>query len=154
MVSRNERPRDGYRFGQLAVDLVERRGLDRFRAGTWVVFAMGILPWIRHLAESRELLRRAIQAGVANGDIIYAAYGGYLSVAARLGCGDLLEDVQREAEDVRGFAQTAGFTIGVDFVTTRISLIQTLRGLAAPFGWLADEAEREARFEAKLDRTG
>jgi len=151
LLKRNERARDAYRFGQLAVDLVERRGLERFKAGTWVVFAMGVLPWTQHLATSRDVLRRAFQAGTANGDIAYAGYAGYLSVAARLGAGDPLDEVQSEAEEARHFSERTGFAVGVDFISTRISLIQSLRGLTPRLGWLADEDERQARFQAKFD---
>jgi PAS domain S-box-containing protein len=144
------RQREAYRFGELAVDLVERRGLDRFKGRAWVVFASGVLPWIRHVGESREVLRRGIQACMEAADSGYAAYGGYLSVAARLGAGDPLEHVQREAEEALSFSQKMGFSAGIEGVTIQLALIRPLRGLTAGFGWLEDEAELERRFDECL----
>ena len=51
-----------YRFGLLAIDLVDKKGLDRANwrvyrgVGAWVV------PWVRHLREARPVLRRSLQS--------------------------------------------------------------------------------------------
>jgi predicted ATPase len=49
----------GFRFGQLAHDLVERRGLTRFRARTYAMFGHVIMPWARHVRAGRDLIHRA-----------------------------------------------------------------------------------------------
>ena len=51
-----------YRFGLLAIDLVDKKRLDRanwrvyWGVGAWVV------PWVRHLREARPVLRRSLQS--------------------------------------------------------------------------------------------
>ena len=45
------RHQESFRFGQLGVDLVEKRGLDGFRSRVWMVFAMSVIPWTRHLQQ-------------------------------------------------------------------------------------------------------
>ncbi|MNP75134.1 hypothetical protein D3C76_1721390 [compost metagenome] len=37
----------GYRFGRLACELVERRGLQRFEASTFLCFSMFVVRWTR-----------------------------------------------------------------------------------------------------------
>ena len=63
-----------FRFGQLGYDLVERRGLKRFQARTYMIFGNVVLPWTRHVRAGRDLLRRAFEAANKIGDLTYAAY--------------------------------------------------------------------------------
>src|SRR5262249_22347531 len=49
----------GFRFGQLGYDLVEKRGLKRFEARTYMSFGDIVLPWTRHVRAGRELVLRA-----------------------------------------------------------------------------------------------
>ena len=49
----------GLRFGKLGVNLLEKDGLDRFRARVYNNFGMAINPWANHVRTSVELLRRA-----------------------------------------------------------------------------------------------
>jgi len=45
--------RAGFRFGKLGLDLGEKRGLDRFRARVYLVFAVHVAHWTQPLATSR-----------------------------------------------------------------------------------------------------
>jgi signal transduction histidine kinase len=36
---------DGFRFGQLGYELIEKRGLKRFQARTYTIFASHVMPW-------------------------------------------------------------------------------------------------------------
>src|SRR5438270_3665212 len=71
------RHQESFRFGQLGVDLVEKRGLDGFRSRVWMVFAMSVIPWTRHLRASREIFQRAFEASLDAGDVGYAAYSRF-----------------------------------------------------------------------------
>ena len=51
-----------YGFGQLGYDLVERRGLTRFQARTYMNFGNGVVPWTKHVLAGRDLVRRAFEA--------------------------------------------------------------------------------------------
>ena len=62
----------GFRFGQLGYDLVERRGLKRFEAGTYLNFAIYVERWTKHVRISRDLIRRAFEAANRIGDLTYA----------------------------------------------------------------------------------
>ena len=120
-----------YRFGQLGYDLVERRGLTRFQARTYMPFAYGVLPWTRHVRAGRDLLRRAFEAANTIGDLTYAAYCGNELTTNLLAAGDPLAEVEREAEHGLAFAQKARFRFVIDRIATQLGLIRTLRGLDA-----------------------
>ncbi|TMB22138.1 MAG: hypothetical protein E6J65_14880, partial [Deltaproteobacteria bacterium] len=141
------RHQESFRFGQLGVDLVEKRGLDGFRSRVWMVFAMSVIPWTRHLRASREIFQRAFQASLDAGDVGYATYSKFLAITARLGSGDPLDDVQREAESALNFARNARWVGHIEYVTTQLALIRTLRGLTPRFGFFDDEASDESGFE-------
>ena len=64
--------KDGFRFGQLGYDLVEKRGLKRFQARTYMSFGDIVLPWTRHVRAGRDLVRRAFDAANEIGDVTFA----------------------------------------------------------------------------------
>ncbi|HET6316741.1 MAG TPA: AAA family ATPase, partial [Chloroflexota bacterium] len=64
----------GLRFGQLGYDLIERRGLRRFQAMTYMALGNHILPWTRHVRAGHELVRRAFEAANKIGDLTCAVY--------------------------------------------------------------------------------
>src|SRR5262249_36400598 len=66
----------GFRFGQLGYDLAEQRDFERFRAATWMSFGVLIVPWTRHVRIAGELIRRALAAASAVGDLTTVAYCG------------------------------------------------------------------------------
>ena len=43
--------RDGFRFGQLGYDLVEKRGLTRYQARTYMSLGAMVMPWNQHVVE-------------------------------------------------------------------------------------------------------
>ena len=140
----------GFRFGRLGCDLVERHGLTRCQARTFMPFAYGVLPWTRHIRSGRDLLRRAFEAANAIGDLTYAAYGGVELNANLLAAGDPLAEVEREAEHGLAFAQKARFEIEIDRIAAQLGLIRTLRGLTPKFGCFNDAQFDENRMERRL----
>jgi PAS domain S-box-containing protein len=140
----------GHRFGQLAYDLLERQGLSRFQARTYVSFARNIVPWTKYLRMSRKLLQQGFDAANAVGDVMFAAYSRMHLNANLLAAGDPLETVQREAEYGLEFAHEAQFGLVIDVIKTQLRLIRTLRGFAPKFGSLNDEGFDESKSEDNL----
>jgi PAS domain S-box-containing protein len=139
-----------YRFGQLGYDLVEKRGLTRFRARTYMDFGGSVLPWTRHVRAGRDLVRRAFEAANKTGDLNYAAYCGNQLNTNFLAAGDPLAEAEREAEHGLAFAQKMRFGLVIDFITSQLGLIRTLRGLTPRFGCFDDEEFDEARIERRF----
>src|SRR5258706_5713812 len=142
----------GYLFGRLGHDLVERHGLKRFQARTYMCFGGFVLPWTRHVRAGRDLLHRGLQAANKMGDLVYAACGHHLTTNF-LATGELLVDVQRKAENVLAFAQKARFEFVIDITATQLGLIRTLRGLTPTFGSFDDGQFEELRIERRFTRS-
>src|SRR5262245_55173827 len=142
--------RAGSRFGRLGYDLVEKRGLKRFRARTYMVFGDNVTPWMRHVQARRDLIRRAFDAANEIGDLTYAAYSCNHLITNLLAAGDQLVKVQREAENGLEFAHKIRFGLVIGQVTAQLGLIRTLRGLTPKFGSFDDEGFDELRFERHL----
>src|SRR5262245_24574700 len=140
----------GFRFGKLGYDLVEERGLRRYRARTYLPFGTLITPWTRHIKTGRELQRRCFDAANRVGDLTYAAFSCLVLYTNLLAAGDPLAEVQREAETGLEFATNIRIGTVIDCITVQLGLIRTLRGLTANFGAFNDERFDELRFERHL----
>jgi PAS domain S-box-containing protein len=140
----------GFRFGQLGYDLVERRGLDRFGPRTHSCFGVYIVPWTQHLRAGHALIRRALDAASAVGDLTYVAYARHDLIGSLLATGEPLVDVQREAEQGLAFAQRACFGYAVDVIMAQLALIRTLRGLTETFGCFNGAGFDELQVERRL----
>jgi PAS domain S-box-containing protein len=142
--------RAGSRFGRLGYELVEKRGLKRYQARTYMSFGDIVMPWTRHVQSGRDLVRRAFDHANQVGDLTFAAYSCNHLVTNLLSAGDPLAEVQREAEKGLQFAQKVPFGLVVDQITAQLGLIQTLRGLTSKFGSFNNEGFDELRFERQL----
>ncbi len=142
--------KDGFRFGQLGYDLVEKRGLTRYQARTYMSFGNIVMPWAKHAATGRELVRRAFDAAYRIGDLTFAAYSWDELITNSLMVGDALADVQKEAESGLEFAKRARFGLVLDIVAAQLGLIRTLRGLTPVFGCLNDGEFDELEAEQHL----
>ncbi|MEH2567931.1 AAA family ATPase [Bradyrhizobium sp. AZCC 2289] len=141
----------GYRFGRLGLNLVDERGLDRFKARVYLVFGHSISPWNDQLRISVEWLRRAFDTGEQTGDLTFAAYASNSLITLRLAAGDTLADVQREADSALAFVRKSGFGLVADMMTGSLRLIRTLRGVTAELGSFDDGEFDESRFEHHLE---
>jgi PAS domain S-box-containing protein len=143
--------RDGYRFGQLGYDLVEKRGLTRYQARTYVCVGSLVLPWTQHPASGREMVRRAFDVAYRVGDLAFAGYSLHTSITISLAAGDPLAEVQAEAE--RGFAFCGKAQIGLShgICASQLALTRSLRGLTVSFGSLDHDGFNEFETERYLD---
>ena len=107
--------RDGYRFGQLGYDLVEKRGLTRYQARTYLCVGALVMPWTKHPASGRDLVRRAFDASYRAGELAFAGYCFTTSFTISLAVGAPLAEVQAEAERGLAFSRKAqlGLVSGV-----------------------------------------
>ncbi|MGF6638312.1 trifunctional serine/threonine-protein kinase/ATP-binding protein/sensor histidine kinase [Paraburkholderia sp. MM6662-R1] len=141
---------DGFRFGQLGYELVERRGLKRFEASTYLCFSLFVVGWTKHVRACRDLLRRAFEAANRIGDLTHGAYTCSLLNSDLLFAGEPLPAVQGEAEHGLAFAEKARFGLSIDIITTQLALVRTLRGLTPKFGCFDDGQFAELRTENHL----
>jgi PAS domain S-box-containing protein len=147
---RFENYRDGYRFGQLGYDLVEKRGLTRYQARTYLCVGALVMPWTKHPASGRELVRRAFDAAYRAGDLAFAGYSFNTSITISLASGAPLAEVQPEAESGLAFSSKAHLGLVNSICGAQLALIRTLRGLTAAFGRLDHEEYSERDTERHL----
>ena len=140
----------GFRFGRLGYELVEKRGLKRFQARTYMVFGSHVMPWTKHVRAGRDLVHRTFEAANKIGDLSFAAYSCINLNTNLLAAGDPLVEVQREAENGLEFARKARFGLAIDLITAQLGLIRTLRGMTPKFGSFDDGQFDELRFERHL----
>jgi predicted ATPase/signal transduction histidine kinase/CheY-like chemotaxis protein len=141
----------GFRFGQLGFELVERRGLDSFKARVYMSFGNLVNPWTKHVRTGRPLIRRAFNTANEIGDLTFAAYSCNNLITNLLASGEPLPDIQREAEAGLEFARKIRFGLVTDIITSQLQLIRTLRGLTPAFNSFNDAQFDEARFEAHFE---
>jgi PAS domain S-box-containing protein len=137
----------GFQFGRLGYELVEKRGLHRFKARTYMSFGNLVMPWTRHVETGRELVRRAFDAANRIGDLTFAAYSCNNLNTNLLASGEPLNDAQREAENGLDFARKARFGLVIDIISAQVALIRTLRGLTSSFGSFNDRHFDESWYE-------
>jgi predicted ATPase/transcriptional regulator with GAF, ATPase, and Fis domain len=142
--------RDGYRFGQLGYDLVEKRGLTRYQARTYLSVGALVMPWTKHPASGQELVRRAFDAFYRAGDLAFAGYCFTTSFALSLAVGAPLAEAQAEAERGLAFSRKAQLTVVNGVLSTQVGLTRTLRGLTATFGRLDHDGYDERDIELHL----
>jgi predicted ATPase/signal transduction histidine kinase len=142
--------RDGFRFGQLGYDLVKKRGLTRYQARIWMNMGSTVLPWAKHVAGGRELVRRAFDAAYRIGDLTFASYSWDQLVTICLAAGDPLAAVQTECENGLAFAKRVRFGLVLELCGAQLGLILTLRGLTPTFGCLDHPGYGELDTEHRL----
>ncbi|XYH95612.1 AAA family ATPase [Sorangium sp. So ce1128] len=139
------------RFGQLAVNLVEKRGLDGYKARVYDMFGTFIVPWARPIRSAQPWLRRAFDAATRIGDLSYANFACNSLVTNMLVCGDPLVEVEREAVTGLSFARKAQFGLTIAIIATQLRLVRMLRGLTVCFTSFNGPGFDEAQFEQHLE---
>jgi predicted ATPase/signal transduction histidine kinase/tRNA A-37 threonylcarbamoyl transferase component Bud32 len=143
--------RAGFRFGKLGCDLVEKRGLLRFRVRASQTFGLLISAWAEHVRSSLERERRAFAAAQETGDLTFACYACHGIVTFLLAAGEPLVDVQREAEAALHFAERSRYGLVADVATGQLRLVKALLGLTKDLASFGDAHFDEARFEAHFE---
>ena len=141
----------GFRFGRLALDLVDKRGLDRFSARVYLVFGAHVAHWTQPLATRRGFLQRALEAAQEAGDHTYAAYSCVDLITNLLAAGDPLVEVERQAENALEFVRKVRFGLISDVISTQLRLVRMLRGLTPDFNSFNDAEFDEDRLEQHLE---
>ena len=144
-----KRYREGHAFGQLACELVERRGLTALRGKA--LYGMEIINyWTRPISTSLELVREAFRQALQSSDSQVAGYCCNHIVMNRFVLGHELEEVYRESVANLHFARRTEFLDSRDIVHFTQRHVQQLRGLSLSFHTMSGEDFDEETFEAGL----
>ena len=97
-----QRYADGYRFGKLARDLVEKHGFAAYKAKVYLSMEMVVL-WTQPIEIGVELIRVAFRRRRSNRGPCLCLYRLHAFVTDLLMQGAPLDDVWRESESLPGF---------------------------------------------------
>jgi PAS domain S-box-containing protein len=140
----------GYRFGKLALDLMETRRLDRFKHRVYALFGHHVLPWMEHMRRGRAYIQRSMDAAHDAGDLTFEVFSCMNLTTNLLASGDHLEEVERAAERALALAQRARYGLIAELIYGQLRLTRTLRGRTSAFGSFTDDRFDEAHFEQNL----
>jgi len=140
---------EGYRFGKLACELVEKRGLIASQAKVYLPFG-GIAVWTQPIAASIGYLRSGIRAAIDAGDPTFACIGLFMLISDLLLRNDSLDVVWRESKIAMDFARKTRYDDGAAMFVSQQRFIATMQGRTASFSSFSDAQFNEATFEAQL----
>ncbi|HEX8824858.1 MAG TPA: ATP-binding sensor histidine kinase [Archangium sp.] len=138
------RYQEGFEFGKLASDLIDRMGMVSLRARIDVIFHGCISFWTHRLEDTVEPLLKSFEGAQSSGDVSFACYGSTNAIAALIGVGAPLATVAREAERRIAFVRPTGFGHMLDALVGYERLIHSLRGEPGAFDEVAGNPFAEA----------
>jgi PAS domain S-box-containing protein len=142
--------REGYRFAQLACDLVEKHRFIAYQAK--VHHAMGwVSLWTQPIATAIDFNRAAARAANETGDLSYACLSMFQALIGLLLRNDPLDSVWRESEKNLDFARKAKFRRAVDMFVSQQRFVAAMLGRTMTFSTFSDAQFDEATFEAQLE---
>jgi predicted ATPase/signal transduction histidine kinase len=141
---------EGYDFGVLACDLVERHQFSAARGKA--LYSLELINyWSGTIDLSLELIRTAFHHALRSGDFLIACYACNHIVTNRLALGHPLEEIYQESVARLGFVREAGFQAVQDVIHHTQRYVQQLRGLSRSFDTLSGDDFDEESFEARLN---
>ena len=117
----------GYRYCEVAHELMERRGLTQHR-GSLLYHQALVAQWVRPLSECVARMRESIPPLLESGNPVIASLAARLTVLLRLLRGEPLAAVQDEAERCEAFIAPLNFPAGRRQNLASLALVRRLRG--------------------------
>ncbi len=140
---------DGYRFGKVACELVEKRKFLAYKAKMY--FCMEIICcWTQPVQTAINFIRAAFDAAVETGDLTFACYSCNHLVTDLLLQGVHLDEVWRESEKCLHFDRKIKFRDAADIIVSQQRFIQNMRGKTLTFSSFSDAQFDEVAFESQL----
>src|SRR5271163_4490141 len=146
---RFQRYSDGYRFGKLACDLVEKHGFIAGKARVYVATA-ATATWTQPIVDAIDFVRKGIRAAIETGDAVFACNSMFVRNMFLLARNDPLDAVWREAATSLDFARRAKYVDVAEIIVSQQRFIATMQGRTATFSTFSDAQFDEATFEAQL----
>lgn len=123
----------GLRFGELAADLLERRGQTRFRSRVYMVLGHFIHTYTRPLRRARELLERAVATAQTDGEPNFVVYSASHVISNALAAGAPLAETDRDLDATFAIFARWGFAVLSPFCVSQRYVVRSLRGLPMSF---------------------
>jgi PAS domain S-box-containing protein len=139
------------RFAQLSLDLVEKRGLDAFKARVYLRIAGAISPLMHGARFGRSLILQARDEADKIGDVLCASHCRSYAIKCSIASGQPLGEVELEAVDGLDFARKTGSSFIFAIILNKLYLIRRLRGLPPGLRLFNDTVVTEGDYEQYLE---
>lgn len=137
----------GYRYGRLALDLVEKLQARDIKCRVYYLYAAGVHHWKHPASESAEYLLHAYQAGLETGDLEYVAAVIFLLTCSPLWIGHKpLREISQEIERFGNPLYRTGQRPVMQLVNMARQFISNLQGGSRNRARLSGERFREEDF--------
>ena len=145
------------RFAQLSLELIDKPGLDAFKARVYLTFGVAISPLVQHVRFGRAFILRARDEANKAGDLRFICYSNTHLINNLIASGEPLHEVEREAVNDLDYARKTGSSYSFAFILNKLSLIWKLKDLPLEFSLLdgtkVDEDDYERYLEADPNLT-
>lgn len=149
LISTFHRFQEGYRFGKLALELVDSHGFRAYRAKA--LYSLELISfWADHISAALKYVQSAFIAAVESGDLPVACYCCNHTVTILLTQGASLDLAFAESERRREFAAQARFQDVVDIIVGSQRFMETMRGNTHHLSTFSGEGFDEQAYEATL----
>lgn len=89
----------GYRFGKLALRLLEKFNAKEHKSIVLDIFNGHIRHWKEHVRETTEPLQEAVQSGLESGELVYSGYAAINYCTHKFVLGEHLEYVDKKCDE-------------------------------------------------------
>jgi PAS domain S-box-containing protein len=146
--------RQGFRFGRLGYDLMEKRGLVAYKAKIEFIIGCFISFWLEPVNRGIEYLGSAFKAAADAGDLNVASYCCDCLVSHKLFAGEPLDRVYFEAEKLLTFTQNAKFDPPSQIIIRTRRFILAMQGLTLKLSSFSGSEFKEDEYERFMERYG
>ncbi|HWZ50424.1 MAG TPA: ATP-binding protein [Granulicella sp.] len=143
---------EGYRFGKLACNVVEKHGFVAYQAKVYHSMWLAA-PWTQSVTTAINFTRATFRTATETGDLTIACYSIWQSVTGLLLRNDALDAVWLASEKSLDFVRKARFHDIADAIVTQQRFIATMQGRTATFSTFSDGQFDEAALTANRTAT-
>ena len=118
----------GYRYGKLALKLLDKFDAKEIRVRILLVFNGNIRHWKEHIKTTLNPLQEAIQVGLEVGDIEYAGYASTNSGDQTLAIGEPLDSMEKKRQGYLNLMSDLKQEYSIQHHSIGLQLVQNLLG--------------------------
>ena len=146
--------RQGFRFGRLGYELMEKRRLVAYKAKIEFIIGCFISFWVQPLNRGIEHLGSAFKAAINAGDLNVASYCCDCLVSHKLVAGEPLGSVYFESERLLDFTREAKYDPATQIIIRTRRFIQAMQGLTVNLSSFSGSQFDEDEYERFMERYG
>jgi PAS domain S-box-containing protein len=146
--------RQGFQFGKLGYDLMEKRGLVAYKAKIEFIIGTYISFWLQPLNRGIEHLGSAFKAAADAGDLNVASYCCDCLVSHKLVAGEPLDKVYFESEKLLNFTRETKYDPASQIIIRTRRFIQAMQGLTVNLSSFSGFQFDEVEYERFMERYG